>query len=130
MTLLRVSLVGEELNAALTATPTPALRYNPLTALQNDVESLLGTGDAIALSINCAAFMPIFEGLESYLSSNDERLVTLTQSALQSNEIIYSLCNSSLDSQSTIPIQAIRDYQAWEQALRDLSNTISQNLNS
>lgn len=126
LTNLQVSLVGEgAITAALTATPTPAPLYNPFASLQRDVMALIASGDAIALSIHCGAFMPLFEGLERHLSNPDPVLVGLAQRTLQSSEIIYTLCEDSLNPEAIITVDVIRDYQDWENTLRTIQAEIT-----
>ncbi len=118
---LRVFYIGEAAEQAQSA--PPALEENPVISqrdiLASEVEALLDTGNDM-IEVDCAEFLPLYEGLERFLQTN------AAESARQAREqstVIYNTCQLSPDEVTSLNDQ-FRDYAVWQRELATLLETL------
>jgi serine/threonine-protein kinase len=122
---LSVELLGEDRTAALQTSPTPAVGLaSARQRLASDVLLLLATRNSADLSINCPAFIPIFDRFDTYFTASDA--AEAARGARRASEVIYNRCVAESPDARLSFQEGVQDYNTWEAALLNLANTLQE----
>ncbi|MAU09820.1 MAG: hypothetical protein CL607_08375 [Anaerolineaceae bacterium] len=124
---LSVSIIGQEAVVAQAVGPTPAPGIgDPYRFLREDVNNLLATNEVATSSINCPAYIDVYEQLSRHQQNRSEQVQTLAQQVQDVGQFIYTRCQAESPNGPLAFINEGQGYIDWEATLRSVLTQISQ----
>jgi hypothetical protein len=116
---LEVTLLGPEADLAQASVPTLAPGIgDPYRYLRSDVNQLLATNDVASSSVNCPAYIPVYEQLERHQQSRSEDVQALARQVADAGRFIYTRCQAESPNAPLAFINDGQGYIDWEATLR------------
>ncbi|MCA9886084.1 MAG: hypothetical protein KC708_24090, partial [Anaerolineae bacterium] len=98
-------------------TPAPGIG-DPYRFLRQDVNQLLSTNDVATSSINCPAYISVYEQLGRHQQNRSEEVQTLARQVSDAGQFIYTRCQAESPNAPLAFINEGQGYIDWEATLR------------
>jgi serine/threonine protein kinase len=123
---LTVGFIGPEAMVAAQVSPTPAIGLgDPYRFLRQDVNALLATNDVITSTVNCPAYIDIYEQLSEHQTNPNSAVRALASEVTRAGELIYARCQAVSPDAPLTFIGGVADYLDWEETLSQLAQQLN-----